>query len=266
MGYTVDEANKELEKIISGERPATKNELRDIIKNLDVTDNYAKKDATTLLYSGLEDTKVKLLEKDRNVRMLNHTEAYKFLNEIQYNETFKDAWEKVTGDGVKERTSWVKSEDAFLVYDKNEDGKIAGINEIFGSRTIEGFSELRDTIDSNYDNKIDRRDVLFNRLQLWYDKNQDGQAQEGELTYLKDAGIDSIDLNAIDTDIKINGHTISQASRYTNSQGEKNLIADIHLAYDSRITTIDPTLIKDFSIDIVQIEREVAWWKIKMMI
>ena len=58
MGYTVNVANKELEKIISGERPATKEELRDIIKNLDVTDNYAKKDATTLLYSGLEDTKI----------------------------------------------------------------------------------------------------------------------------------------------------------------------------------------------------------------
>ena len=101
MGYTVDEANKELEKIISGDRPATKEELRDIIKNLDVTDNYAKKDATTLLYSGLEDAKIELLEKDRNVRMINRTEAYRFLDEIKENDTFKKAWLKVTGEAIK---------------------------------------------------------------------------------------------------------------------------------------------------------------------
>ena len=165
---------------------------------------------------------------------------------VQESETYFD----LTGDGIKERTGWIKSEDALLVYDKNEDGKVGGIDEVFGNATTEGFDELRDIVDSNYDNKIDRRDVLYNRLQIWHDYDQDGNADEGELTYLKDAGIESINLNSVITDIQTNGHTISQASRYINSQGEKGLVADIHLAYDSRITTIDPTLIKDFSIDV----------------
>ena len=67
---------------------------------------------------------------------------------------------------------WIKGNDALLVYDENEDGKIHNIDEAFGNATTSGFDELRDTIDSNYDNKIDRRDILFNRLQLWHDYDQ----------------------------------------------------------------------------------------------
>ena len=51
MGYTVDQANEELKKIINGERPATKEELKKIIANLDVSDNFANADAKTVLYS-----------------------------------------------------------------------------------------------------------------------------------------------------------------------------------------------------------------------
>ena len=79
----------------------------------------------------------------------------------------------LTGNGIKTKTSWIKGNDALLVYDENEDGKIHNIDEAFGNATTSGFDELRNTIDSNYDNKIDRRDILFNRLQLWYDYDQD---------------------------------------------------------------------------------------------
>ena len=96
---------------------------------------------------------------------------------------------------------WIKGNDALLVYDENEDGKIHNIDEAFGNATISGFDELRDTIDSNYDNKIDRRDILFNRLQLWHDYDQDGVVDKGELKSLKEEGITSIDLNCIKTTI-----------------------------------------------------------------
>ncbi|WP_333804286.1 calcium-binding protein [Sulfurospirillum sp.] len=164
---------------------------------------------------------------------------------VTESETYFD----LTGDGIKERTGWIKGEDALLVYDANEDGQVGGISEVFGNVTTEGFDELRDTIDSNYDNKIDRKDILFNRLQLWHDYDQDGSVDEGELKSLKEEGITSIDLNSVQTNINTNGNVITEASHYTTATGEKELIADVHLQYDARDTIIDLVQQEDFTID-----------------
>ena len=53
MSYTINDANIELEKIISGERVATLDELNSIFSNLDVTDVNANTNAKTVLYSGM---------------------------------------------------------------------------------------------------------------------------------------------------------------------------------------------------------------------
>ncbi|MCK9338344.1 MAG: hypothetical protein M0P43_10980, partial [Arcobacteraceae bacterium] len=73
-----------------------------------------------------------------------------------------NAYFDITGDGIKERVSWIDSNDGILVYDKNESGKIDGIDEVFGNFTKNGFEELKELIDSNHDGKIDRQDELFN--------------------------------------------------------------------------------------------------------
>ena len=165
---------------------------------------------------------------------------------VTESETYFD----ITGDGIKERVGWIKSEDALLVYDKNEDGQIGGVDEVFGNLTTEGFDELRETIDSNYDNKIDKRDILFNRLQVWHDYDADGKVDGGELKTLKEANVTSIDLNSVQTNIPTNGHTITEASHYQTNDGYEKLVADVHLAYDGRITTVDTAQLEDFSIDL----------------
>jgi len=61
-----------------------------------------------------------------------------------------DSWQAsnalfdLTGDGTKEDTGWTKAngDDAFLVIDKNNDGKINDISEMFGNASIPGFTEL----------------------------------------------------------------------------------------------------------------------------
>ncbi|MDR1285086.1 MAG: hypothetical protein LBJ88_02670, partial [Campylobacteraceae bacterium] len=138
------------------------------------------------------------------------------------------------GDGFKDRVSWLNSNDAFLVYDKNGDGKIDGINELFGNNTKNGFDELKEVADSNYDNKIDKKDVLFNRLQLWQDLNQNGKVDEGELKSLGEAGIKSINLNSTKTMIEIDGALITDASRYTDGNANEHLAADLVLEYIPR--------------------------------
>jgi len=87
----------------------------------------------------------------------------------------------ITGDGLREHVGWIKAEDALLTYDKNDNGQIDGIDEVFGNLSESGFNELKRLIDSNHDNKIDRRDELFCRLQTWNNLNQDGKVQLEEV-------------------------------------------------------------------------------------
>lgn len=56
----------------------------------------------------------------------------------------------ITADGIKEKVSWIAANDGILTYDKNENGKIDGINEVFGNLTTSGFDELKELIDSNH--------------------------------------------------------------------------------------------------------------------
>ncbi|WP_331774714.1 calcium-binding protein [Sulfurospirillum sp. 1612] len=151
---------------------------------------------------------------------------------LQDSETYFD----INGDGVKDKTSWIKGNDALLVYDKNEDGQISGIDEVFGNDFKSGFDELRDVADSNYDNKIDRRDALFNRLQVWHDYNGNGKVDDGELKSLKDEGITSINLNSLQTTINLDGAILTEASHYLDTNGNQELAADLELEYTSTVS------------------------------
>ena len=160
----------------------------------------------------------------------------------------------ITGDGLRERVGWVKPEDGLLVYDKNENGQIDGIGEVFGNLEQSGFDELKKTIDSNHDNVIDRKDELFSRLQVWNDLNQDAKVQEGEIQSLSDAGITNIDLNLVETNIEINGNLLTEASKYTTSEGAHELVADVQLATDTKDTKVDVADIPDFTVDEITFE------------
>ncbi len=146
----------------------------------------------------------------------------------------------ITGDGLKERVGWIKPEDALVAYDENDNGQIDGIDEVFGNLSENGFEEIKRVIDSNHDNKIDRKDELFYRLETWNDFNQDGKVQDGELQSLLEAGVKSIDLN---------GNLLTEASKYTDSNGSKELAADIQLNADVKDTKVEIGDIPNFTID-----------------
>lgn len=154
----------------------------------------------------------------------------------------------LTGDGVKERVGWIAPEDGLLVYDKNMNGKIDGVSEVFGKDGLSGFSELRAVADTNYDSIIDRRDALFSQLKVWQDSNSDGISQASELKSLSQAGVKNIELNVIGTNINLNGNLLSEAGRYGDIAGERELAADIQLLATERVNssstpdtyTIDP--------------------------
>jgi len=100
-----------------------------------------------------------------------------------------DSWQAsnalfdLNGNGTKENTGWTKAngDDAFLVIDKNSNGKIDDITEMFGNASIPGFTELA-KYDSNKDNLINSLDSQFSLLRLWNDKNANGTVDAGEMT------------------------------------------------------------------------------------
>ena len=109
---------------------------------------------------------------------------------------------------------WISATDGIVVIDKNGNGEIDGIGEVFGTATTSGFYELRQLADSNYDNVIDRRDELYNQLKVWQDINQDGTSQANELKTLSQAGVNNIELNVFATNINLNGNLLTEAGRY----------------------------------------------------
>ena len=94
MGYTKDQADAELRKIVEGKLPATKAELTRIIENLSVEASGQK----TVLYSGMDMNEIDKLAQDPKLRILNNTEAYKFVSTLEKNEDFIGAWKKITGE------------------------------------------------------------------------------------------------------------------------------------------------------------------------
>ena len=82
------------------------------------------------------------------------------------------------------KTFWVEAQSPgfFLVYDKNENKKVDGKEELFGDQdgNKNGFEELK-ALDSNHDGLISSKDKAWKKLYLWNDKNGDGISQPEEL-------------------------------------------------------------------------------------
>jgi hypothetical protein len=90
----------------------------------------------------------------------------------------------LTGSGFANKTGWISSGDAFLVWDRNNNGRIDDISEMFGSGNQSGFKALA-LYNTNRDGKIDAFDDVFKNLKLWQDRNGDGRTDEGELMALE---------------------------------------------------------------------------------
>jgi hypothetical protein len=104
------------------------------------------------------------------------------------------------------RVGWPGAGDAFVVLDRNGDGRVAS-SEVFGDLTVtedglsapDGFAALalydEPARGGNGDGIVDAADEVWPALAAWTDVDADAAADDGELRTLATAGISAIDID-----------------------------------------------------------------------
>jgi hypothetical protein len=133
------------------------------------------------------------------------------------------------GSGTAINSGWLSADDGFLAVDKNGNGKIDSIAELFGGLGKgDGFAKLA-SFDSNGDGVVDANDADFASLMIWRDANGNHQTDACELMSLADAGVSSLKvgytaLPAIDD----NGNLHLERSSATLADGGSVDMTDVY--------------------------------------
>ena len=135
----------------------------------------------------------------------------------------------INADGRVDQSSVATGGDAFLVYDRNGNGRIDNGTELFGDQrgAANGFEALR-LEDDNKDGRIDGRDLIYNRLQM-LTYTPDGQQH---LTSLSEAGVSAINLGYQQVQAELgNGDSVAQTGSFERTDGSTGVAADLMLSF-----------------------------------
>lgn len=133
-------------------------------------------------------------------------------------------------DGKEEEISFAGQGSGFLALDKNHDGKINNGNELFGTKSGDGFKDLA-KYDEDQDGWIDEDDTVFNDLKIWT-KDENGRDQ---LISLKDANVGAIYLGKANTQFSLNDEKnqtngmIQSTGIYLKETGEVGTVQHVDL-------------------------------------
>lgn len=127
---------------------------------------------------------------------------------IHTTDVFEPVRFDLDGDGVSESIAWTRrwTEEGLLWLDLNRSGSVDGGPELFGDATMlpdgekaeHSFEALAvyDSADfgGNGDGLISERDLIWEDLRLWVDRNHDGISQAAEIANLRRYRIVAISL------------------------------------------------------------------------
>ncbi len=99
----------------------------------------------------------------------------------------------IDSDGEKYQVSKLGEGNGFLALDKNNNGIIDNGNELFGTKSGDGFADLT-VYDDDKNGWIDENDAIFDKLQIWQKTDT-----EDKLIGLGEVGIGAIFLGRTDT-------------------------------------------------------------------
>ena len=128
-------------------------------------------------------------------------------------------------DGSNEQINFVGQGSGFLVFDRNNDGRINNGQELFGPTSGDGFQELA-VLDDDKNGWIDENDAAYQQLQVW----SRNAANEDQLQSLTEAGVGAISLSRIETPF--------QLKNYANEMLGEIRSSGIFLQEDGRAGTI----------------------------
>ncbi|MBF0183927.1 MAG: FG-GAP repeat protein [Magnetococcales bacterium] len=141
----------------------------------------------------------------------------------------------MNGDGIADPTGWIGHGDGLLVWDRNGNGKIDGMQEVISEHSSPNATSslaALATLDSNHDSKIDINDTAFAHLQVWGDQKLDGVADIQELHSLAQLGITSLGLSLDQHDqLTINGNTVTGFATITYADGHHGNMAEVQLDF-----------------------------------
>ena len=110
----------------------------------------------------------------------------------------------IDSDGKEEEISELGKGSGFLALDKNGDGKINDGNELFGTKSGDGFKDLAEH-DKDGNGWIDENDDVFSKLKVWI-KDEDGN---DALLDLKEADIGAIYLGNANTEYSFKDESLN---------------------------------------------------------
>ncbi|MGO3933648.1 hypothetical protein NP284_35695, partial [Rhodopseudomonas pseudopalustris] len=149
----------------------------------------------------------------------------------------------IDSDGFAEQVGWTTGGDGLLVRDRNNNGRIDNIDEMFGNEHQSGFEQLS-MLDGNHDGRIDEQDNYlaefdgdgvidaedtFDALKIWIDVNEDGKTDPGELVGLDALGIVSIAVASSPSGTTSAGNTIVSTGSFTKADGSTGTVAHVDL-------------------------------------
>jgi hypothetical protein len=134
-----------------------------------------------------------------------------------------------------EQFAWTvpKSDDGWLVLDRNRNGAIDDGSEMFGNYTCQrpsdhsnGFIALAEFDDpaagGNLDSMIDSNDAVYARLRGWQDRNHNGISEASELADLPKLGIEALSLDySVSTLQDEHGNSFRYRAEVRGAQGTR---------------------------------------------
>ena len=145
------------------------------------------------------------------------------------------------GDGFAEKAGWAAGGDGFLALDRNGNGKIDDVSELFGGPHLDGDTQTMQSgfaalaaYDGNGDGRIDAADAVFSDLRVWVDADGDAVTDTGELKTLTEAGVASISLAATaKSNTFLAGNQITDEGTFTRTDGTTATIVNAALKLDN---------------------------------
>ena len=136
----------------------------------------------------------------------------------------------IDSDGESDQISRLNAGNVFLALDKNENGKVDDGNELFGTKSGDGFADL-EKYDEDKNGWIDENDPIFNKLRIW-----EGEGDDARLVALGEVGVGAIFLGNTKTPFSLKDETNSTLGEIRSSSfvlfenGKAGVISQIDLA------------------------------------